>query len=544
MAADTIRRLFFTPAVAIARLGGSSSPMEAFDWGPGDPHTIGETRVRPAWSFNVDALGAVTAFLPSELHLRDGALQRPVAPFLELWALTGDGPQVSWTPAPLTPALLSANGVTESEVTFEAAAMNMKAARRTGNPQLRFGTFPSVTFNAGNHSVVELHGESPPQATKPMIPRDRQIPLGSLQVLRPQPQPAAEVIPAEVRLDVVRLRYTPASGLFYGPPQAAGPQPADGPAVPAARAFLNPDAGWMNAAFFAADGTAQTSVITPADTYDMFRRDNRGVSLGVIDDTCEIVITATLSTAGATLTGRANVAVGPPHFAPDRRPFLSLADEINDRQYDPARDSALTPEEYDRWIEDLFERVYETASLLDLDFWRANRGAAIPQGQLRPRRLPPDDGVELAEQAMGGRDPLRDPDIAIPAREPGQPFPLSQRARERHRSLSDLGQLRAWLVEHPDRLDALIRKPFAVAAEESGGVTNMQMPPFMRNSNAQPLTLSDWQYRLLMKWKDELIASGQVRGAPRGEPDALRPLSTRAAERRNQVLDLLAEEDG
>ncbi|WP_156045364.1 MULTISPECIES: hypothetical protein [Actinomycetes] len=42
--------------------------------------------------------------------------------------------------------------------------------------------------------------------------------------------------------------------------------------------------------------------------------------------------------------------VGPPHFAPDRRPFLSLADEINDREDDPTRDAALTPQELDAWV--------------------------------------------------------------------------------------------------------------------------------------------------------------------------------------------------
>jgi hypothetical protein len=538
MTADTIRRLFFTPTVAIARLGASSSPMEAFDWGPGDPHTIGETRVKPAWSLNVDAQGTVTAFLPTELHLRDGALQRPVAPFLELWALTGDGGPTDWTPAPITPALLSANGVGEADVTFTVTAMNMKAARRTGSAALRYGTFGPVTLVADEHGVVPLRGESPPEAAEPMIPRGRHIPLGTVQALRPRPQPAAEVVPADVRLDVLRLRYTPAAGLFYGPPQAAGPQPQDGPAVPAERAFLNPDAGWMNASFFTDDGTPQTAVVTPPDTYDMFRRDNQGVSLGVVDDTCELVIAATLPIAGNPLAARANIAVGPPHFAPDRRPFLSLADEINDREYDPDRDAALTPEQYDRWIEDLFERVYETASLLDLDFWRAARGATVPDTVRRMRRLPPDDGVEPPEQAMGGMDPLRDPDIAIAAREPGQPFPLAERARERHRSLSDLTQLRAWLLAHPDRLDALIRKPFTVSAEENSDVSSMQMPPFMRNSNALPLTLAQWQYRLLMTWKNELIASGLVEAVT----DAGPPLSTLAALRRSQVLELLAQD--
>jgi hypothetical protein len=539
MATDTIRRLFFTPTVAIARLGASSSPMEAFDWGPGDPHTIGETRVKPAWSFNVDALGNVTAFLPTALPLRDGALQRPVAPFVELWALTGDGPQTDWTPVPLTPALLSANGLAEADVTFTVTAMNMKAARRTSNPALRFGTFPPATVTADEHGPVPLRGESPPGATEPMIPPGRHIPLGSVQVLRPQPQPAADVVPADVRLDVLRLRYTPAQGLFYGPPPAAGALPPDGPAVPAERAFLNPDAGWMNAAFVTDDGTPQTSVITPPDTYDMFPGNDQGVSLGVVDDTCELVIGATMTLAGAALAARVNIAVGPPHFAPDRRPFLSLADEINDREYDPARDSSLTPDEYDRWIGDLFERVYETASLLDLDFWRSVRGATVPQNLQRPRRLPPDDGVEPPEQAMGGKDPLRDPDIAIAAREPGEPFPLSERARERHRSLSDLSELRAWLLTHPDRLDALIRKPFAVSAEESSVVTTMQMPPFMRNSNAFPLTLAQWQYRLLLAWKNDLIASGLIEAAPEAGP----PLSTLAALRRRQVLELLAQDE-
>ena len=46
MASDTIRRLLFTPPVAVARLGGSTTPMVAFSWGPGDPHTVAETRRR------------------------------------------------------------------------------------------------------------------------------------------------------------------------------------------------------------------------------------------------------------------------------------------------------------------------------------------------------------------------------------------------------------------------------------------------------------------------------------------------------------------
>jgi len=110
MAADTIRRLFFTPPIAIARLGASTTPMDAFDWVVGDPHTIAETRVRPTWTLVVDAQGAVIPRMPATLTLRDGPLLRPVAPFLELWAMAGDGPPSQWGPRPVTPELLAANG--------------------------------------------------------------------------------------------------------------------------------------------------------------------------------------------------------------------------------------------------------------------------------------------------------------------------------------------------------------------------------------------------------------------------------------------------
>lgn len=141
---------------------------------------------------------------------------------------------------------------------------------------------------------------------------------------------------------------------------------------------------------------------------------------------------------------------------------------------------------------------------------------------------------------MGGLDPLRDPDIRIEQPRPGQLFPLSERARERHRTLSDIIQLESWVLQNPDRLKALIRQPFSVSANENTRRSSMQMPPFMRNSNALPLTLADWQYRLLMAWKDAVVARRLVAAGPApGGP----PLSAMAAERRRQVLDVLGEED-
>jgi hypothetical protein len=225
MASDTIRRLFFTPPIAVARLGASTTPMEAFDWVVGDPHTIAETRVRPAWTLDVDAQGAVTPRMPDTLIVRDGPLQRPVAPFLELWAMVGDGAPSQWLPQPVTPALLAANGAAEAQLSFRVTALNRKASRRTGNAALRFGTFPPVDVRADDHRRVELRGESPPDAARRMIPAGRFISLGQVQVLRPRTQPANEPWSGIVRVDVVRLRLTPGRGRIYGPPAAVTAQP-------------------------------------------------------------------------------------------------------------------------------------------------------------------------------------------------------------------------------------------------------------------------------------------------------------------------------
>lgn len=521
MAEHTIRRIFLTPPVAIARLGGSLTPLVAFEWTRGDPHTIAETRIRPTWTLDVLPDGSVAPRMPTQIVVRDGALLRPVAPFLELWALTGDGPRSGLTAVPVTPALLTANGVGEGSLSFTVEAMNRKAASRTGRASLRFGTFPPVQVQADDHRSVQLLGVSPPGTPQAMIPPGRSIPLGQLQVLRPVAQPADQPWSAAVRIDVVRLRFTPARGRFYGPPGAAQVVP---PAVPLERAFLNAAAGWQ--------GAARSDRVVPNDTVD---ESSPGSSLGVVDDTCDARIVAELALAGGPVRCTANVTVGPPQYSPDRRPFLSLADEVNDRQHDPQRDAALSDADRAAWVEDLFERAFETASAMDLDYWRAQRAR-----QLRPdeQRTPPipGDGVPAETRAMGGADRLRDPNIAVPEPSANIPLPLSERARQRHRDLSDLAVLEAWVRENPDRMGELIRAPFANTG------FSMQMPPFMRNSNARALSLARWQYDLLMAWVAAVTGPAPAtreamrEAVPDGGPA---PLSPEAAERRRQVLAAL-----
>jgi hypothetical protein len=176
---------------------------------------------------------------------------------------------------------------------------------------------------------------------------------------------------------------------------------------------------------------------------------------------------------------------------------------------------------------------------MDVDLWRAAFARNLTDSE--QRNAIPGDGVPQPTRAMGGRDALRDPNIAIPAPSRIEPLPLTQRARERHRNLSDIRQLAPWVLANPGRLAALIRPPMAGSAAEFGR-QRMQMPPFMRHSNAGPLSLARWQYDLLMAWADALDEAGLpgTLGAQPGE--ALPPLSPAAERRRGQVLSVLHED--
>jgi hypothetical protein len=71
----------------------------------------------------------------------------------------------------------------------------------------------------------------------------------------------------------------------------------------------------------------------------------------------------------------------------------------------------------------------------------------------------------------------------------------------------------------------------------------MQMPPFMRNSNAGPLTLVPWQYDLLMAWVSALEAAPAppvVMALAEAQPSAAAPMSDAAVARRAEVLARIA----
>jgi hypothetical protein len=532
--AETIQQLYCDPPIAVARLGGSTTAMGAYVWvKPPSPRADGETVAVPDWSLDILSDGSVQPSKAETLAFRDGNLIRPVCPFVEIHVRLGEpgSDPATWRDAPLTPALLAQFGADAGALRFVVTARNQKAARRRQNADLVFGTFPPVEIAGDQHTPVPLNGTSPPGVARPMVPDGRHIPLGAVQVMlsRPQPAPGSVPWPTTIDLSVIRFRFTPARGRFYGPPEAAQPTAASPVAAVAAdNAFLDPEAGW-----FGETGEGGGFVV-PADTFDE-TAPGSGQSLGVVDDTCEARVDVALTLRGApaaTLTAHATIFVAPPDFAPDRRPFLSLADELNDRSADAAaRSGALSADEMDDWVQDLFERVYETVSLTNVDFWRAARGIRTLTGTRLAANPIVNDGALPADQAMGSRDALRNRDLTVTPPSDNVRLPLSEHARERHRDIADGDRLRELVANDPARLRSLVRAPFEVEPGENGNNTTMRMPPFMRQSNALPLTLSAWQYELLMRWAD---------GPPNAPLVAAADLSADAAARRDAVLALLS----
>ena len=543
--AVAIRSVFFTPPVAVARLGGSDTPLDAYVWRE-DPslHGGGLTALAPAISLRVEDDGTVTPYRPTELVFRDSEQLRPVAPFLELWVEWADG-----TVGPLTGTLLAEAGGSLADVGYTVQAANRKAERRTLDAACGFSA--TVQFDHAGNAAVDLLASSPGPA--PLVSPDRPVPLGRIQALRPQSD-------SETPLrDVLRLRFTPAKGLVYGPPSAGEGEGGPGvrlDIVPPENRILNEGTPWTSYSLNQPLPHPQ-----PADTYDgsgdPLSTDDR--SWGVVDDTCDVVVTATVRVGRETHVGQARVFVGPPDYAPDKRPFFSLLDDLLDRE---APDPEFSPRRAEGEVADLFRRAFETVILNNVDTQRrrailenaAGAGTYITAagslgttGSLRAR-LGFDTRRE--EPPLANRESMTDDDVGYRAGDRNQirsdtAFPYSALAGETHAVLTDLPRLLQFLAEDAGRVRRLVRPPYALVRESApaqprppagrrrpwdadASLHDMRMPPYMRDSDASPLSLTRRQYVQLMSLVDHLGAAtgpagaaADLRSAVAQDPEAL-----------------------
>jgi len=194
-----IHELRILPPLAIARFGSAPTPMDNYDVVVDSEKPLGYRLLQPADTFQLDVdSGEITdVFVPDELSFTEDGKVRPVAPFLEVWALTGDealtgGGQLE----PLTTELLEAEGSSVADLSWQVQVANLKVVRRTGDE---------------DDKVVADSGEFADHARRPLVGEcehflpDKSIGLGHVQFVKP-----TEAHPQ------IRLRFTPAGGFVYG----------------------------------------------------------------------------------------------------------------------------------------------------------------------------------------------------------------------------------------------------------------------------------------------------------------------------------------
>jgi hypothetical protein len=540
-----IVEMFFLPPIAVARVGGSDNPLEAFEW-DSDVSTHGshQTVIKPTVTLDVAADGSVRAYLPNVIRFRDGDQLRPAAPFFELWLKLEDGETKEEKRA--TPALLKQFGASLDNLQFSVTVANCKAQRRTGSAACSF--IARVDVGGNDHARKPLLAISPYTADQePLVRPDHPIPLGTFQVVRP-----AAKIAMGIDLAQIRVRFTPARGEVYGPPNAiVGPpspaQPGEIVArqilpgvlheiVPERNRILNPNTPWSS---YVMNEKGQTDP-QPCDSYDGADVGDWR-SWGVVDDTCDGIITAQLVVAGQRFVATARVLSGVPDFAPDRRPFVSLAADLADRDLPPAE---VTLEDTTEEIVDLFARVFETAGLMNLD---AMRYKAI---MININDPPPPNyqGLPQIDEKMMTREDTPYVDLIpkelnsdkIAQESEGvqfEPLPYTEVVKVAHAQLTDLITLKDFLHTRKEHVRKLIRPPygrFSQLAEKPDvrpnnafrdarvsrdSLHDMRMPPFMRDSDENPLSLTWRDYDMLMRFIDLLeLQEGETAAATPDQP--------------------------
>jgi hypothetical protein len=360
--------------------------------------------------------------------------------------------------------------------------------------------------------------------------------LGQFQVIRP-----GQGTQMGVDLSALRVRFTPAKGSVYGPPGTSSSRAPDTDRqhqiVPPANRILNPNASWL--AYDADERKFNNPV--PADTYDgADRGDER--SFGVVDDTCDALIEAVVVAGGVRLRAVARVFCSPPDFAPDRRPFVSLADDLIDRDPPAAEPREILDDSLKR-LADLFQRVFETVSLANVD---AMRDRSIGGGQDGGSSS---DRPKTDDQSMTPKDkPYYQPDKGvIPPPTPDARVPFADKAKEVHTPLAEADDLALFLRDNPALIKRLVRPPYGAFKDlkarpgptpnpayrdprvDRDTLHDMRMPPYMRDSDATPLSLTRRQYKFLLELVEKLKKK-------RGKAPAYQPLPTATTAHMAKVL--------
>lgn len=330
-----IQELRILPPLAIARFGAAPTPMDNYDAVVDPQRPLGYRDLVPAETFEVDGQSGeiVGTFVPPRVTFTEDGNVRPVAPFLEVWALT-DGGELEL----LTTGLLEDEGASSSDLQWRVQVANLKVFRRTSIEA------DKVSADTGDFSG---HGRRTLRGTCPNFLPGKTIPFGHVQYIKPTDDHPG-----------IRLRFTPAGGFVYGASRTLAPQaPLDRNVVDAVYDARPGRGTWLG--YSDEDPGRPTTV--PGGIYAQDPPAS-GISSGYLDDGCDGVVRLTLTVGGRELSAFGRVGAGPPTYAPDAVPIRTVADELEQALFGPSNEPDEATLER---VEEIVRRAFETIRLMN-----------------------------------------------------------------------------------------------------------------------------------------------------------------------------------
>lgn len=480
-----IEKLWLYPPLAIAHVGSSPIPCDNFSWGPNpNPNNaFGKTVIVPEETLHVADDGTITSTIPEKVIFSDENGIRPICPFFELFG--------QWTSdnvshqGPITPEILESFDLSLSDVMWNVKVANLKAFKYTQEASDKIIATKNEVIgdDTKSYQLLGISLEDIDEEDK-ILPTGINILLGSFQLTK-----STDKFPG------LRLRFTPGKGDTYGPEDLNDKPSGSSFGLPEERRKLNPSAKWCNYLVGNDDQRNVPPFLYARETYDqMLARQVRTFperSLGIIDDTCDGIISCTIK--NTTLAAFSRIVVGPPNYAPDRRHLTSLADGLKDRVsrnniFDPSyvSNDELTIKE----IHDFLERVLETMSNVNVDYLNLIRRDNIDNPNNNP--FPVENGT------------------------PTNKLPLTTTGIEKHLGLVNgfkLGVPKQTLIGILTLIVSRLRKPpdheneiFAEIYRDGDTLDRRpgKMPALLRGSDVMAMHITRRQYNLITEYLKKL----------------------------------------
>lgn len=436
-----IKELRLLPPLAISRLGAAAEPVNNYDVVVEENDPLGFRKIVPQPTLIVDAnTGRITARETRPVTWKDEQGRvRPVAPFIELWGLIDK----EWVH--LTKQQLDDAGVTS--IRWRAHVGNIKIFRRTGNDDDKID---AATDWFSDHAQHALEGHC-----NNFLP-GKFVPLGNVQFIDPTSD-----------FPNIRIRYTPAAGIVYGPVP-------DDPNYPQ---VYDPAKDWVGY-----KETSSPEYTIPGQIYYGEQEGDAWVSKGFLDDECDGTIEVEVKIGRKSMNAVARIGAGPPMYAPDSFPIRTVYDELEQALLGPdIEPGTYTDEELQSEAEEIIRRAFETVRLMNTTYMNGND--------------PNDVTSTMSRQDNGDTGRTYEPIMA-----PTIVDNLAVRMLHQNVFTSLRSGAPPWFV-------SVIRK-----FDEIGDLTDLgrrKMPGMMRNADGRYLTLTRRQYEKIRLAASRLTATGE-----------------------------------